>query len=65
MDHLAFDDEVIRLFYYETYTTKQIATILNMKESTVRSHFNRGRIYLKLLLYDAYDFECQVQRNHE
>lgn len=49
--------EVIHLFYYEGYSTAQIATILHEKESTVRSQLNRGRIQLRELLKEAYDFE--------
>ncbi len=48
--------EVIHLFYYERYSTAQIASILQLKESTVRSKLNRGRMRLKEILQEAYDF---------
>lgn len=35
--------EVIHLFYHEGYQTRQIAKILHMNESTVRSNLSRGR----------------------
>lgn len=47
---------VIHLFYHENYQTAQIAGILNMKESTVRSNLARGREKLKHVLKEAYDF---------
>lgn len=47
---------VIHLFYHENYQTAQIAGILNMKESTVRSNLARGRKKLKNVLKEAYDF---------
>ena len=47
---------VLHLFYHENYTTAQIAGILNMKESTVRSNLARGRAKLKNVLKEAYDF---------
>lgn len=49
--------EVIHLFYYEGYQTAQIAQLLGMKESTVRSNLARGREKLKVVLKEAYDFE--------
>lgn len=52
--------EVIHLFYYEGYSTKQIAEILKMNETTVRSHLHRGRSKLKELLKEEYDFEETV-----
>lgn len=48
--------EVIHLFYHEGYQTAQIARILNMKETTVRSNLARGREKLKAVLKEAYDF---------
>lgn len=47
----------IHLFYYEHYSTKEIADILNYNESTVRSHLKRGREQLKEILKEEYDFE--------
>lgn len=47
---------VIHLFYHEGYQTTQIAKILDMKETTVRSNLARGREKLKTVLKEAYDF---------
>lgn len=52
--------EVIHLFYYEGYTTAQIAGILKKNEATVRSHLSRGRSRLKEILKEVYDFERTV-----
>lgn len=49
--------EVIHLFYYEGYSTKEIATILRRKESTIRSDLSRAREKLKLILQEEYDFD--------
>ena len=49
--------EVIHLFYYEGYSTKEISTLLEKKESTVRSVLRRGRQQLKNILKEEYDFE--------
>lgn len=49
--------EAVHLFYYEGYTTAQIAKILERKESTVRSDLRRGREKLKEVLKGEYDFE--------
>ena len=46
----------IHLFYYEGYSTAQIARILDRKESSVRSDLRRGREQLKNILKEAYDF---------
>lgn len=51
---------VIHLFYYEGYSTKQIARMLQKKEATVRSDLHRGREKLKAVLKEAYDFEKTV-----
>lgn len=47
----------IHLYYCEGYTTQEIASILERKESTVRSDLRRGRLHLKDRLKEAYDFE--------
>ena len=47
---------VIHLFYHEGLSTREIAKILVLKESTVRSHLHRARGHLKEILKDAYDF---------
>lgn len=49
--------EIIHLYYYEGYSTKEIAKILEINESTVRSNLHRGREELKKLLKEVYDFE--------
>ncbi len=48
---------VIHLFYYEGYSTAEIARILSRNEATVRSDLHRGRARLKEVLKGAYDFE--------
>lgn len=48
--------EVIHLFYYEGYSTKEIATILKRNEATVRSDLSRAREKLKQVLQEEYDF---------
>lgn len=52
--------EVIHLFYYEGYSAKQIARLLQKKETTVRSDLHRGREKLRAVLKEAYDFEETV-----
>lgn len=42
--------EVIHLYYYEGYSTKEIAKLLQSRESTVRSNLKRGREKLKAIL---------------
>ena len=49
--------EVIHLFYYEGYSARDIAKILNRNESSVRSDLRRGRERLKKILKEEYDFE--------
>lgn len=49
--------EVIHLFYYEGYSTFEISSLLQKKESTVRSLLHRSRDKLKKVLKGAYDFE--------
>lgn len=41
---------VLYLYYYEGYTTAEVASLLHEKESTVRSHLMRGRKLLKHVL---------------
>ena len=45
---------VIYLFYYEGYSTKEIAEILRMKEATVRTRLVRARKLLKEQLKEAW-----------
>lgn len=49
--------EVIHLFYYEGYSSAEIAVLLSRNESTVRSDLSRGRAKLKEMLKGAYHFE--------
>lgn len=49
--------EVIHLFYYEGYSTSEISSLLQKKESTVRSLLHRARGMLKKALKGVYDFE--------
>lgn len=48
--------EVIHLYYYEGYSTAQIAQILEARETTVRTNLRRGRLQLKEILKEEYDF---------
>ena len=41
---------VIHLFYYEELSTEEIAKVLGMKPSTVRTQLTRAREKLKVLL---------------
>ena len=50
----------IHLFYYEGYSTRQIAGLLQKKEATVRSDLRRGREKLKAVLREVYDFDETV-----
>lgn len=47
----------IYLFYYEGYSTKEIAEITKQKEATVRSLLHRARTKLKDMLKEEYGFE--------
>ena len=49
--------EVVHLYYQEGYTTKEIAELLNRKETTIRSDLFRGREELRHILRENYDFE--------
>ena len=42
--------EIIYLYYYEGYNTEEIARILNLNVSTVRTKLSRGRGRLKGML---------------
>lgn len=46
---------IIHLYYYEDYSIKEIATILNLPTSTVGTRLSRGRKILKTMLEG--DFE--------
>lgn len=45
---------VVHLFYYEGYATSEIAQILHMKETTVRTQLVRARKRLKQQLKEAW-----------
>jgi RNA polymerase sigma factor (sigma-70 family) len=49
--------DAIHLYYYEGYSTSEIAGILDRNESSIRSDLRRGRARLKELLKEVYDFE--------
>ncbi len=49
--------DAIHLYYYEGYSTSEIASILDRNESSIRSDLHRGRARLKELLKEVYDFE--------
>lgn len=49
--------EVVHLFYYEGYATLEISSLLQKKESTVRSLLHRSRKMLKKVLKGAYEFD--------
>jgi len=45
---------VIHLFYYEDYTVREIADILNLSESNVKVRLTRGRKLLKKVLKEEW-----------
>lgn len=46
---------VIHLYYYEGYNTKQIADIIHCKDATVRTRLKRARALLKNMMESEYD----------
>lgn len=48
---------VIYLFYYEGYSSKEIAEILHIKEATVRTRLTRARKLLRTQLKEAWEYE--------
>ena len=46
---------VIHLFYYEEYSVPEIAAILKLREGTVKSQLNRGRMLLKQTLAEEWN----------
>ena len=48
---------VIYLFYYEGYSSKEIADILHIKEATVRTRLARARKLLRTELKEAREYE--------
>lgn len=49
--------EVIHLYYYEGYSTKEIASILKRRETTVGTQLQRGRDILRLQLKEDLSYE--------
>ena len=48
---------IVHLFYYEDYSVKEIAEVLEIKESTVKSQLHRGRTILKNVLKEKWGNE--------
>ena len=48
---------IVQLFYYEDYSTKDIAEMLRLKEPTVRTRLMRARKILKERLSDVWNEE--------
>lgn len=46
---------VIHLYYYEDYTVREIADILKLSESNVKTRLSRGRAMLKKELKEEWD----------
>lgn len=46
---------VMLMYYYQEFSVKEIADVLNTKQSTVLSLLRRGRNHLKLKLGDTYE----------
>ena len=46
---------VIRLFYYEDYSVREIADILKLSESNVKVRLTRGRTLLRNVLKEEWD----------
>ena len=49
--------EVIHLYYYEGYSTKEIASALTRRETTIRTQLQRGRDILRLKLKEELSYE--------
>lgn len=48
---------VIYMYYYEGYSTPEIADVIGKSETTIRSLLHRARNKLKEMLKEDYDFE--------
>ena len=46
---------VIHLFYYEDYSVREIADILKLSESNVKTRLSRGRSLLKTALKEEWE----------
>lgn len=51
---------VVYMFYYEEYSTPEIARLIGKSEVTVRSLLHRARKQLKIMLKEEYDFEREI-----
>lgn len=49
---------VIHLYYYEDYSTEEIADLIGEKASTVRSRLTRGREKIKSLMRETEGLSC-------
>ncbi len=50
----------VYMYYYEGWTTPQIAKMTGKSEITVRSYLHRARTMLKKILKEEYDFEQEI-----
>lgn len=48
---------VVYMYYYEGYSTPEIANVIGKNETTIRSLLHRARNKLKNMLKEDYDFE--------
>lgn len=55
---------VIYLFYYEGYSTKEIARMLEMKETTVRSQLHTARKLLKIEMEESHYAVGRPESSH-
>ena len=46
---------IMHLFYYEGYSVQEIATLLGIRENTVKSQLHRGRTLLKQQLQEGWN----------
>ena len=51
---------VIYLYYYEGYSTGEMAELLSLPEATVRTHLARARAKLKTILTEAEPYDGQT-----
>jgi RNA polymerase sigma-70 factor (ECF subfamily) len=56
---------VIHLFYYEGYSTNEIATLTKQKESTVRQQLTRARRMLKIALTEEDSQNSQDEKEED
>lgn len=48
---------IVHLYYYETYSVKEIAALLELKETTVQTRLQRARQKLKKMLKEEWQYE--------